>query len=145
MIILTCPSEQLRRLIDPVSEFHKHRGRGQKTQHHRGRVNLTINGHSSLFSVTFSAPHHVCLDGAGGVVQGQAAGVVPEVPRAQGSDPQTEHLALLAVNTVNAARLHDGHIVPGPGHLHHQDYNAGIGFRYGDCYTVTVWCLCLQT
>ena len=98
-MILTCPSEQLRCLVDPVSQIHKDWGRGQETQNHRGGVN------------------HVCLDGPGGVVEVEAAGVVAEVPGPQGSDPEAEHLALLTVYAVHPASLLNRHTVPGPGHL----------------------------
>ena len=71
---------------------------------------------SFKFSFLFPS-HHVCLDGAGSVVQGEAAGVVTQVPGAHSSDPQTEHLALLTVDAVHSTALLNLNIVFGPGHL----------------------------
>ena len=120
-MILTCPSEQLRCFVDPVSQVHEDWGRGQNTQHHRGRVNLTIIVTIVITPDIFLLAHHVRLDSPGGVVEVEAAGVVAEVPGPQGSDPEAEHLALLTVYAVNPAGLLDGHIVPCPGHLHLTD------------------------
>ena len=75
----------------------------------------------SYFLLSLIASYHVRLDGAGGVVQGQAAGVFAEVPGTQGSDPQTEHLALLTVHAVHPAALLDLNTVLGPGHLNSDD------------------------
>ena len=61
--------------------------------------------------------HHLRLAGAL-VVQGEAAGVVAEVPGPHGSDSQTELGAgALTVYAVDPAGLMDVNIVLGPGHL----------------------------
>ena len=73
---------------------------------------------SFKFSFLFLS-HHVCLDGAG-VVQGEAAGVVAQVPGAHSSDPQTEHLTLLTVDAVHSTALLNLNIVFGPGHLNRE-------------------------
>ena len=118
---LTCPSQQLRGLIEPVLELHEDRGRGQQAQHHRGGVNLA-GDEIQLDLLECNHPaHHLRLAGAL-VVQGEAAGVVAEVPGPHGSDSQTELGAgALTVHAVDPAGLMDVNIVLGPGHLRRGD------------------------